>query len=107
MIGVTIALVVAVFWLAWSNGANDNFKGVATLYGSDATWLIVVSGAGANHHVAGVYHARFLRVHFRHWTGQPPDAVEDRRADRRDLADHAATRRRAGRRVVLGQPARP
>jgi len=24
----------AVFWLAWSNGANDNFKGVATLYGS-------------------------------------------------------------------------
>ncbi|MBW7995914.1 MAG: inorganic phosphate transporter [Candidatus Glassbacteria bacterium] len=27
-------LVLAVFFLAWSNGANDNFKGVATLYGS-------------------------------------------------------------------------
>ena len=30
-------LVVAVFWLAYSNGANDNFKGVATLYGSATT----------------------------------------------------------------------
>ena len=27
-------LTFAVFWLAYSNGANDNFKGVATLYGS-------------------------------------------------------------------------
>lgn len=27
-------LIIAVFWLAYSNGANDNFKGVATLYGS-------------------------------------------------------------------------
>lgn len=26
-------LILAVFWLAYSNGANDNFKGVATLYG--------------------------------------------------------------------------
>ena len=25
---------MAVFWLAWSDGANDNFRGVATLYGS-------------------------------------------------------------------------
>ena len=37
MIAVTVVLVVAVFWLAWSNGANDNFKGVATLYGSKTT----------------------------------------------------------------------
>ncbi len=27
-------LLVAALFLAWSNGANDNFKGVATLYGS-------------------------------------------------------------------------
>jgi PiT family inorganic phosphate transporter len=27
-------LLLAVLFLAWSNGANDNFKGVATLYGS-------------------------------------------------------------------------
>jgi len=25
----TIILILAVFWLAYSNGANDNFKGVA------------------------------------------------------------------------------
>ncbi len=37
MIAITIILVVAVFLLAWSNGANDNFKGVATLYGSETT----------------------------------------------------------------------
>ena len=30
-------LIMAVLWLAYSNGANDNFKGVATLYGSDTT----------------------------------------------------------------------
>ncbi|GIK17219.1 MAG: phosphate transporter [Planctomycetota bacterium] len=30
----SVILVIAVFWLAYSNGANDNFKGVATLYGS-------------------------------------------------------------------------
>ena len=33
----TLALVLlGALWLAWSNGANDNFKGVATLYGSGA-----------------------------------------------------------------------
>ena len=31
-----VVLITAVFWLAWSNGANDNFKGVATLYGCGA-----------------------------------------------------------------------
>jgi PiT family inorganic phosphate transporter len=31
---VTTVLVIGVFWLAYSNGANDNFKGVATIYGS-------------------------------------------------------------------------
>lgn len=30
-----IALLVSTLLLAYSNGANDNFKGVATLYGSD------------------------------------------------------------------------
>ena len=42
-------LVFAVFWLAWANGANDNFKGVATLYGCkamdyrSALWLATAS----------------------------------------------------------------
>ncbi len=33
---MTWLLGLTVFWLAWANGANDNFKGVATLYGSGA-----------------------------------------------------------------------
>ena len=32
-----VLLFLAVCFLAWSNGANDNFKGVATLYGSGTT----------------------------------------------------------------------
>ena len=31
---IALVLVIAALWLAYSNGANDNFKGVATLYGS-------------------------------------------------------------------------
>ncbi len=34
---LVVLLVVCVFFLAWANGANDNFKGVATLYGSATT----------------------------------------------------------------------
>jgi PiT family inorganic phosphate transporter len=33
---LTVLIVVVVTGLAWWNGANDNFKGVATLYGSGA-----------------------------------------------------------------------
>jgi len=48
------ALIIAVLWLAYSNGANDNFKGVATLYGSGAAtfnrarlWATVTTIAGS------------------------------------------------------------
>lgn len=51
---ITTLLIVAVVWLAWSNGANDNFIGVATLYGSRTctyraalTWATLATGAGA------------------------------------------------------------
>jgi PiT family inorganic phosphate transporter len=37
MMVLTAVLVLGVVWLAWSNGANDNFKGVATLLGSGTT----------------------------------------------------------------------
>ncbi len=47
-------ITVAVFLLAYSNGANDNFKGVATLYGSGTvayrtalTWATVATLAGS------------------------------------------------------------
>ena len=32
-----IVLFLATLFLAYSNGANDNFKGVATLFGSGTT----------------------------------------------------------------------
>lgn len=34
MLGISAFLIIATLFLAYSNGANDNFKGVATLYGS-------------------------------------------------------------------------
>jgi inorganic phosphate transporter, PiT family len=51
----TLALVLlAVLFLAYSNGANDNFKGVATLFGSGTTnyrkalaWATVTTLAGS------------------------------------------------------------
>lgn len=42
-------VALGVLWLAWNNGANDNFKGVATLYGSGvlgyrgALWLTTLA----------------------------------------------------------------
>jgi PiT family inorganic phosphate transporter len=51
---MTILIIAAVLLLAYSNGANDNFKGVATLFGSGATtyrkalaWATVTTGAGS------------------------------------------------------------
>ncbi|MEE8348745.1 MAG: inorganic phosphate transporter, partial [Acidobacteriota bacterium] len=32
-----IALLLAAVFLAYANGANDNFKGVATLFGSQSS----------------------------------------------------------------------
>lgn len=49
-----VLLVLGTLWLGWSNGANDNFKGVATLYGSRTlnyraalTWATVATVAGS------------------------------------------------------------
>ncbi len=51
---VSIFLVLAVIWLAYANGANDNLKGVATLLGSKTVgwrgglaWATVTTGAGS------------------------------------------------------------
>lgn len=51
---IEILLLIGVVWLAWSNGANDNFKGVATLYGSATasyrqalTWATVATFLGS------------------------------------------------------------
>lgn len=51
---IFVFLLIATAFLAYSNGANDNFKGVATLFGSDTTnykkailWATVTTFAGS------------------------------------------------------------
>lgn len=51
---MTVLIALAVLFLAYSNGANDNFKGVATLFGSNTTtyrsaliWATVSTLAGS------------------------------------------------------------
>ena len=50
----TILLLAAIAWLAYANGANDNFKGVATLFGAGTCsyrsaiwWAMATTLAGA------------------------------------------------------------
>ncbi len=73
-----ISLFLATLFLAYSNGANDNFKGVATLFGSRTTsyqtailWASFTTFAGG---VAAVFWAGNLVKNF---TGQGifPDAI--------------------------------
>jgi PiT family inorganic phosphate transporter len=51
---MALLIAVAVAWLAFVNGANDNFKGVATLYGSRTlayrpalAWATITTAAGS------------------------------------------------------------
>ncbi|GBC83187.1 Low-affinity inorganic phosphate transporter 1 [bacterium HR10] len=62
-----VLLILAVGWLAYSNGANDNFKGVATLYGSATVgyrpalwWATLATVAGGM--VSGVAAQRLFVV---------------------------------------------
>jgi PiT family inorganic phosphate transporter len=73
-----ILLFCAVCFLAWTNGANDNFKGVASLYGSGATgyrtallWATVTTLAGS---LAAIYLAAGLLGKFS-GKGLVPDAL--------------------------------
>jgi inorganic phosphate transporter, PiT family len=66
---MTLALLIlATCFLAYSNGANDNFKGVATLFGSRTTnyrtaliWAAITTGAGG---IAAIFLARSLMLRF-------------------------------------------
>lgn len=65
---IFFALLVATCFLAYSNGANDNFKGVASLYGSRTcsyraaiTWATVTTAAGS---VASIFLAQALLKKF-------------------------------------------
>ena len=63
-----IAIFIVTVFLAYGNGANDNFKGVATLFGSDTTnykiaiwWATVTTFAGS---IASVVLAETLLKNF-------------------------------------------
>src|SRR6476659_7551061 len=65
---ILIALLLAACFLAWSNGANDNFKGVASLYGCRAatyrtaiTWATITTFAGS---IASIFLAQALLKRF-------------------------------------------
>ena len=76
---MTIVLILlAVGLLAWSNGANDNFKGVASLYGSRTcgyrtalAWATATTFAGS---VAALFLAQELVARFS-GRGLVPDAL--------------------------------
>ena len=68
MQAMTILLFLAVCFLAYSNGANDNFKGVASLFGSKTVgyrtailWATVSTFAGS---VAAIFLAQSLLYRF-------------------------------------------
>ena len=77
---ILVAAVVSGLMLAYANGANDNFKGVATLYGSGTTnyrralvWATVTTALGS---VAALVLAREL---LRSFTGKglvSPEVVD-------------------------------
>ncbi|MDQ3814978.1 MAG: anion permease [Armatimonadota bacterium] len=75
---MTILLLLAVCFLAYSNGANDNFKGVASLFGSKTTnyrtaigWATISTFAGS---VAAIFLAQSLLQKFS-GKGLVPDAL--------------------------------
>src|SRR6266567_2658737 len=76
--GMIILLFLAICFLAYSNGANDNFKGVASLYGSRTTsyrtaitWATLTTGAGS---IAAIFLAKSLLKKFS-GKGLVPDAL--------------------------------
>lgn len=75
---MTILLLLAVCFLAYSNGANDNFKGVASLFGSKTTgyrtaigWATACTFAGS---VAAIFLAQSLLSKFS-GKGLVPDSL--------------------------------
>ncbi|MEL6911033.1 MAG: inorganic phosphate transporter [Cyanobacteria bacterium J06555_3] len=76
----TIAIFLATVFLAYANGANDNFKGVATLFGSQTTnykaaiwWATATTFAGS---LCSVLFATALLKSFS-GKGLVPDAIAD------------------------------
>ncbi len=65
---IYILIIVSTIFLAYSNGANDNFKGVATLFGSGTTnykkainWATITTALGS---IASIFFASALVKNF-------------------------------------------
>jgi PiT family inorganic phosphate transporter len=93
-----IFLFLATVFLAYSNGANDNFKGVATLFGSETTsykkaiwWATATTFAGS---ICSIFLAETLLKNFS-GKGLVPNAI----ADATDF--HLAVAIAAGLKVML------
>ena len=75
---MAIALFLAACFLAYANGANDNFKGVASLFGSRTTgyrtaisWATITTFAGS---IASIFLAQALLKKFS-GKGLVPEAI--------------------------------
>lgn len=75
---IVILILLATVFLAYTNGANDNFKGVATLFGSGTTnykkailWATITTFAGS---IAAIFISQKLIVSFS-GKGLVPDTI--------------------------------
>lgn len=78
---IFVILFIAACFLAYSNGANDNFKGVATLFGSGTTnykkairWATVTTFAGS---IAAIFLAETLVKNFSGKGLVPDDLIQN------------------------------
>ncbi len=78
---IFVVLFIAACFLAYSNGANDNFKGVATLFGSGTTdykkaivWATITTFAGS---IAAIFLAETLVKNFSGKGLVPNDLIQN------------------------------
>ncbi len=76
----SIILILGVCFIAYANGANDNFKGVATLFGSNTlnypralTWATITTFAGS---LCSLLIAESLAIHFSGKGLVPPEIAQ-------------------------------
>lgn len=58
MVAIILILLSTIF-LAYTNGANDNFKGVATLFGSGTTDYKKALGRANHNYIFGFFNRDF------------------------------------------------
>lgn len=76
----TLAIFIATVFLAYANGANDNFKGVATLFGSKTTnYKIAIWWATATTFAGSLCSVLFASALLKSFSGKGlvPDAIAD------------------------------